>query len=327
MAVRRQQSCTSIASFLEQMREMAVSIGRRVQYEATFSFFEGLPKCSPAPLKLELEEAPRQDISYSVLADDLAQMSWALNESVINSLSKDEPALSHPDHLSDSILSDNEPNRSDLFKEEDGRVPCLSSPCPTSIATTRNIEAPRDLSPEASSSPVKVNPSSKPTDPGPLRPPLADIPNAPPIPLLSVQAADESAHIVPTSDDVIEIPDAPASRSRKRKRQTEVIQEDDESPASSGGPIVCDRCNDGRTFFNLQTLRRHYKDVHLKRREFCPGECRLDSFRKDSLLRHIRTMGPTSKCWLAAVKLGWLPRLQAEVKRVRASRPRKKRRN
>ncbi|KAL5521992.1 hypothetical protein ACEPAF_1848 [Sanghuangporus sanghuang] len=349
------------------MREMAESIGHRVQREKTFSFFENLPKCSPAPPELESarhseelesEVAPGQNNGYSVTADDLAQMSWALNESVINILSQDEPALAHPDHLSNSNLSDEVPNSLNLFKEKDGRGlasdPGLSSPCPSSSATsatTPDIETPRDLSPEASSNPDKAHPSSKPCngdhdaqsyratiaveikredktpDLGPLCPAPAVIPDAPPVPLLSVGAADESAHVVPTSDNAIGVPDAPASRSRKRKRQTEVNQEDDGPAASSGGRIVCNICNNGRTFFNLQTLKRHYTDVHLKKRAFCPGECRTDSFRNDSLLRHIRTMGPTSECWSEAVKLGWLPRLQAEVKRVRAPKPRKKRRN
>ncbi|KAL5480458.1 hypothetical protein ACEPAI_1728 [Sanghuangporus weigelae] len=63
------------------MREMAASIGRRVQHESSFSFFEDLPKCSPAPPELELEEAPGQNNSYPVPTDDLAKMSWALSES------------------------------------------------------------------------------------------------------------------------------------------------------------------------------------------------------------------------------------------------------
>ncbi|KAL5501103.1 hypothetical protein ACEPAH_9490 [Sanghuangporus vaninii] len=337
------------------MREMAESIGHRIPCETSFSFFEGLPKCGPAAPELEPEEAPGQNDGYSVTADDLAQMSWALNENVINILSQAEPAHAHPGHLSNSNLSDEVQGSLELSKEKDGHDlasdPGLSSPCPSSSATTPDIKTPRDLSPEASSNPDKAHSSSKSCngdhdvqsnrvtiavnikeedktpDPGPPRQPPAVIPDAPPAPFFSVEALDESAHVVPTSDNVIGVPDAPASRSKKRKRQTEVIQEDDGSAASSGVRIVCNICNNGRTFFNLQTVMRHYTDVHLKKRVFCPGDCREKSFRSDSLLRHIRTMGPTSKCWSEAVKLGWLPRLQGEVRKARASKPRKKRRN
>ncbi|KAL5522010.1 hypothetical protein ACEPAF_1866 [Sanghuangporus sanghuang] len=83
-----------------------------------------------------------------------------------------------------------------------------------------------------------------------------------PLPLLFVEADDESAHIERTSQTVIETPNAPAPSSRKRKR---TAQQDDTPDSSSNGQFVCDQCNHVCSFSNSQTLKMHSETCTPKR--------------------------------------------------------------